>query len=123
MSNKSVILVVDDSASIRKTASFFLEPHYDVKEAKNGFNALAAVQDYKPDLILLDVVMPEMDGHSTFLAIRQNPKFEDTPIIFLTGKDGPFDMAYAHQMGCDDYLSKPFTEVELLEKVRLHLRR
>lgn len=123
MSSKPLILVVDDSASIRKTAVEWLEKSYEVKEAKNGFTALAAVQDYLPDLILLDVIMPEMDGHTTFLAIRQNPKFEDTPIIFLTGKDGPFDMAFAHQMGCDDYLPKPFLESELLEKVRLHLKR
>lgn len=119
---KPVIMVVDDSRSILETAQNFLGDSYEVVQVKNGFSALAAVQDRTPDLIFLDVVMPELDGYSTCLAIKDNPQFSDLPIIILSSKDSPFDKAHGEQMGCDDYLTKPFSEEDLKAKVRQHLR-
>ena len=119
---KPVIMVVDDSRSILETAQNFLGDSYEVIQVKNGFSALAAVQDRTPDLIFLDVVMPELDGYSTCLAIKDNPRFSDLPIIILSSKDSPFDKAHGEQMGCDDYLTKPFSEEDLKAKVRQHLR-
>ena len=121
MNTKPVILIVDDSQSIRKAAIDFLGSSFEVKEAKNGFTALAAVHDYKPDLILMDIMMPEMDGYNAFLVIKNNPMFQDVPIIFLSGKDSPFDKAYGEQMGCSDYLTKPFEPKSLLAMVKKHL--
>lgn len=119
---KPVIMVVDDSRSILESAQRFLGDAYEVIQVKNGFSALAAVQDRTPDLMFLDVVMPELDGYSTCLAIKDNPRFSDLPIIILSSKDSPFDKAHGEQMGCDDYLTKPFTEEDLKAKVRQHLR-
>lgn len=120
---KPVIMVVDDSRSILLTAQNFLKDDFEVATVKNGFSALAAVQDHHPDLLFLDVMMPELDGYSTCLAIKDNPQFADLPIIILSSKDSPFDKAHGRQMGCDDYLTKPFSEEELRDKIRQHLRR
>lgn len=120
---KPVIMVVDDSRSILASAQRFLGNEFEVIQVKNGFSALAAVQDFKPDLMFLDVMMPELDGYNTCLAIKENPEFSDLPIIILSSKDSPFDRAHGEQMGCDDYLTKPFDEKELKEKVAQHLRK
>ncbi len=120
---KPVIMFVDDSNSILETAKGFLRDDFDVKLVKNGFTALARIQDFKPDLLFLDVIMPEFDGYNTCLALKENPQFADMPIIILSGKDSPFDKAIGEQMGCDDYLTKPFEEDQLREKIRQHLRR
>lgn len=120
---KPVIMVVDDSRSILDAANRFLHGDYEVVSVKSGYSALAAVIDKRPDLLFLDVIMPELDGYATCLAIKNNPQFADLPIIFLSGKDTPFDKAYAQQVGCDDYITKPFDEQTLREKVRQHLRR
>lgn len=121
--NKPVIMVVDDSNSILQTAEKFLHNDFNVVPVKNGFTALAHIQDYKPDLLFLDVIMPDFDGYNTCLALKENPQFSDMPIIILSGKDSPFDKALGEQMGCDDYLTKPFTEEALRAKIRQHLRR
>ena len=121
--NKPVIMVVDDSNSILQTAEKFLRNDFTVVPVKNGFTALGHIQDFKPDLLFLDVVMPDFDGYKTCLALKENPQFADMPIIILSGKDSPFDKALGEQMGCDDYLTKPFLEEELREKIRQHLRR
>ena len=119
---KPVIMLVDDSLSILEAASKFLGDAYTVVPVKNGFSALAAVQDHKPDLLFLDVVMPQLDGYNTCLLLKENPQFSDLPIIILSSKDSPFDKAHGEQVGCDDYLTKPFDAPALHEKVRKHLR-
>lgn len=121
-SQKPVILLVDDSRSILETAKAFLGNDFVVKVARNGFSALAAVQDYQPDLIFMDVVMPELDGYNTCLAIKANAQLSHIPIIILSSKDSPFDRAYGETMGCDDYLTKPFEERDLRAKIAQHLR-
>lgn len=115
------IMVVDDSKTILRTAKMFLEPTYSVVPVDNGYSALAAVIEVKPDLVFLDVMMPRLDGYRVCMTIKNNPEFADLPIVFLSSKDSPFDRARGLNMGCDDYLIKPFTRESLLESVRRYL--
>lgn len=115
------IMVVDDSKTILRTAKMFLEPAYEVIPVDNGYSALAAVIEVKPDLMFLDVMMPRLDGYRVCMAIKSNPAFAKLPIVFLSSKDSPFDRARGLNMGCDDYLIKPFTRETLIESVRRYL--
>lgn len=120
---KPTVMVVDDSRTILESAKLFLGDNYNVVLVKNGFSALAALEDHRPDVLFLDVVMPQLDGFNTCLAIKDNPDFQQLPIIILSSKDSPFDKAHGRLMGCDDYLTKPFTQQGLLASVRKHLQR
>jgi twitching motility two-component system response regulator PilG len=112
-----VVMVVDDSKTIITTARVFLEEICDVIVVEDGFLALARLQDVKPDLIFLDVMMPRLDGYTTCMAIKQNPEFADIPIVMLSSKDSPFDKARGHLMGCVEYLTKPFSKSAIQETV------
>ncbi len=116
------ILVVDDSSTILNTTKRFLEPAYEVVCSDDGFRSLAVIQQLQPDLLLLDVMLPRLDGYQICMTLRNNPLFEHMPIIFLTGKDGPFDKARGRLVGGSDYLVKPFENIALLDVVRRHLR-
>jgi len=116
------ILVVDDSKTIRRTAEALLEQAgYRVVTARDGFEALALTADERPDLILVDVMMPRLDGYQTCALIKHNPRFRHIPVIMLTSKDGLFDRARGRVAGSDEYLTKPFTREELIEAVLRHL--
>lgn len=117
------IMVVDDSKTILRTAKMFLEPHHRVVPVDNGYSALAAVIEVKPDLLFLDVMMPRLDGYKVCLAIKNNPSFANMPIVILSSKDSPFDKARGLNMGCDDYLLKPFSRESLLECVDQYLNK
>lgn len=116
------VMVVDDAQTILRCTKSFLEPAYEVIPVSDGFSALAAIQDMRPDLLLLDVSMPRLDGLTTCQAIKQNPDFTQLPIIFMTSKDSAFDKARGTQMGCDDYITKPFQKEDLLSKIQAFLR-
>ena len=117
----ATIMVVDDSKTILRTAKMFLEPAHRVIPVDNGYSALAAVIEVKPDLIFLDVMMPRLYGYRVCMSIKNNPAFANTPIVFLSSKDSPFDRARGLNMGCDDYLIKPFTRESLTESVEKYL--
>jgi DNA-binding response OmpR family regulator len=115
------ILVVDDEATIRETLQYNLEREgYQVATASNGPEALEAARQEKPDLIVLDLMLPELDGLSVCRAIRQE---QDTPIIMLTARTGEMDKIIGLESGADDYVVKPFSLGELLARVRAVLRR
>jgi DNA-binding response OmpR family regulator len=115
------ILVVDDKASVRKLVQEYLvEQGYRVVTADNGQNALHVARNEKPDLILLDIMMPEMDG---FEFVRIFRKEKDTPIILLTAKLEETDKVLGLELGADDYVTKPFGMRELLARIRAVLRR
>lgn len=120
--NQPIVLIVDDSKTILRTAKLFLEPAYRVEPVDDGYKALAAVEEIRPDILFLDVMMPRLDGYKVCQAIKNNPAYEDMPIVILSSRDSPFDRARGTMMGCDDYLTKPFTKEQLLESVRKHLR-
>jgi len=112
------ILVIDDSNTIRRSAEIFLKAgQHDVMLAEDGFDALAKVSDYRPDLIFCDILMPRLDGYQTCAIIKRNAKFSGVPIVMLSSKDGVFDKARGRMVGAQDYLTKPFTKDQLLKAV------
>lgn len=115
------ILVVDDKANMRRLLQEYLtEQGYVVTTAENGRVALFAARHEPPDLILLDIMMPEMDGYTFLQSYRQSAQ---TPIIFLTAKVEETDKVIGLELGADDYITKPFGMRELLARVRAVLRR
>ena len=117
------VLVIDDSNTIRRSAEIFLKQGgHEVLLAEDGFDALAKVNDYQPDLIFCDILMPRLDGYQTCAIIKRNRRYADLPVIMLSSKDGLFDKARGRMVGSQDYLTKPFTKDQLLEAVRLHLK-
>lgn len=112
------ILVVDDSNTIRRSAEIFLKAgKHDVVLAEDGFDALAKVSDYRPDLIFCDILMPRLDGYQTCAIIKRNAQFSNVPVVMLSSKDGVFDKARGRMVGAQDYLTKPFTKDQLLKAV------
>ena len=113
------VLVVDDSNTIRRSAEIFLKQGgYEVLLAEDGFDALSKINDFKPELIFCDILMPKLDGYQTCAIIKRNPRFAATPVVMLSSKDGVFDKARGRMVGCQDYLTKPFTKDQLLQVVQ-----
>ena len=117
------VLVIDDSNTIRRSAEIFLKQGgHEVVLAEDGFDALAKLSDYKPDLVFCDILMPRLDGYQTCAIIKRNPAFAAVPVIMLSSKDGLFDKARGRMVGSQDYLTKPFTKDQLLQAVQQHRR-
>jgi DNA-binding response OmpR family regulator len=115
------ILVVDDEARLRDVVHMNLEmEHYYVLEAANGLEALEQLRDHLPDLVVLDVQMPEMDGFETLRHIRE---VSTVPVIMLTVRQSEQDKIHGLDLGADDYLAKPFSPRELLSRIHALLRR
>ena len=113
------VLVIDDSNTIRRSAEIFLKQGgHEVLLAEDGFDALAKVNDYQPNLIFCDILMPRLDGYQTCAIIKRNARFSDVPIVMLSSKDGVFDKARGRMVGSQDYLTKPFTKDQLLQTVQ-----
>ena len=113
------VLVIDDSNTIRRSAEIFLKQGgHQVVLAEDGFDALAKLSDYLPDLVFCDILMPRLDGYQTCAIIKRNPQFAKVPVIMLSSKDGLFDKARGRMVGSQDYLTKPFTKEQLLQAVR-----
>ena len=113
------VLVVDDSNTIRRSAEIFLKQGgHEVLLADDGFDALAKVNDYQPQLIFCDILMPKLDGYQTCAIIKRNPRFTHTPVVMLSSKDGVFDKARGRMVGSQEYLTKPFTKDQLLQAVQ-----
>jgi DNA-binding response OmpR family regulator len=116
-----MILVVDDKASVRRLVQEYLAEHgYRVVTAGDGRQALYAARHEKPDLILLDIMMPQMDGFDFLRAYRRE---KDTPVILLTARLEESDKVVGLELGADDYITKPFSMRELLARIRAVLRR
>ena len=117
------VLVIDDSNTIRRSAEIFLKQGgHLVVLAEDGFDALAKLSDYEPDLVFCDILMPRLDGYQTCAIIKRNPQFAGVPVIMLSSKDGLFDKARGRMVGSQDYLTKPFTKDQLLLAVQTHRR-
>lgn len=115
------ILIVDDEPRIRDFVQMNLElEHYCVIEASNGLDALEKLRENLPDLVVLDVMMPEMDGFETLRAIRE---VSTVPVIMLTVRQNEQDRIHGLDLGADDYIAKPFNPRELLSRIRALLRR
>jgi twitching motility two-component system response regulator PilG len=116
------VACVDDSISIQKSVEFFLQGRgYEVRTIANPLKALNELFSFKPDLILLDIAMPRLDGYEVCGMLRKSNIFRSTPVIMLTGKDGFVDRVRARMAGATEYLTKPFGERELLDIVDKYL--
>ncbi len=117
------VMVIDDSKTIRRTAETLLSKEgCEVITAIDGFDALAKIADSHPAIIFVDIMMPRLDGYQTCALIKNNPDFQGTPVIMLSSKDGIFDRAKGRIVGCDQYLTKPFSKDELLSAIRDHVK-
>jgi DNA-binding response OmpR family regulator len=115
------ILVVEDEISLQETLAYNLKKQgYSVHTASTGGQALKSAREIKPDLILLDIMLPEMDGFEVCRTLRQEM---NTPILMLTARDDEIDRVVGLEVGADDYLTKPFSMRELLARVKAMLRR
>ena len=113
------VLVIDDSNTIRRSAEIFLKQGgHDVLLADDGFDALSKVNDYEPDLIFCDILMPRLDGYQTCAIIKRNVRYAGVPIVMLSSRDGVFDKARGRMVGSQEYLTKPFTKDQLLQTVQ-----
>lgn len=115
-------MLVDDEPQLVDLVKMRLEANdYDVAVAFNGEEGLKKAQEETPDLVLLDVTMPQMDGYTVASKLRQLEQTKSIPIIMFTAKSAPDDVARSHQLGAVDYIVKPFDQLVLLEKVKKHL--
>ena len=118
------ILVVEDSGMARKmVVDTLVKENYSVFEAVDGEEAVAMVEEVKPDLVLLDLILPKLDGYEVLEIIRGNEKYKRIPVIALTSRDALFDKLKGKMRGTDEYLTKPVKPDELIDKVVKHLAR
>ena len=116
------VLVVEDQPDSRQIIRDMLAPtDYEITEAENGEEALAAITQQRPDLILMDVQMPIMDGYTATRRIKADAALRSIPIIAVTSYALSDEEKKARAAGCDDYVSKPFSPRQLLAKIRQHL--
>jgi chemosensory pili system protein ChpA (sensor histidine kinase/response regulator) len=112
-------LVVDDSITMRRVTQRLLERNnMRVITAKDGIEALEVLQDHMPEIVILDIEMPRMDGYEFAGNVRNTPETADLPIIMVTSRTGEKHRARAIELGINDYLGKPYQEHELLDAIR-----
>jgi two-component system, OmpR family, KDP operon response regulator KdpE len=115
------VLIIDDETTLAEMVSLRLEPKgYEILSARNGTEGIRMAYQHHPDLIILDVMMPEMDGWETCRRIRE---LSDVPIVMLTAKVNEEDVVRGFRLGADDYVKKPFSLQELEERIRVILKR
>lgn len=119
----STILVVDDNKeNISVIGGLLKDLKYRIAIATSGIKALELVEEHEVDLILLDIMMPEIDGYEVCRKLKENPKTRGIPVIFLTAKTDPDDLVKGFDLGAVDYVTKPFNKAELIARVNTHLK-
>jgi two-component system, OmpR family, response regulator ResD len=117
------ILIVDDEASVVEVISLYLQREgFRVRSAANGTEALLALQAERPSLVILDIMLPHIDGTTLIRRMRENPAL-DVPVIMLSARSQETDRIYGLELGADDYVAKPFSPAELVSRVKAVLRR
>ncbi len=112
------VLVVDDSKTVRRKASALLaEQGWTVVTANDGFDALAKVVEFRPSIVITDIVMSRLDGYQTCALIKNNADFQHIPVVMLSNKDGLFDRARGRVVGADAHLPKSHTDAQLVDMV------
>ena len=115
---KAKILLIDDEADLVETIQWMLQSSgYDIVSATNGKEGLELATRERPDLIVLDIRMPVMDGHEMLKRLRGNPDMKDIPVIMCTMSDEIWDITEASQYKICDYITKPFNGLDLIEKI------
>lgn len=113
------LLIVEDETSILVPLRFLMEQNgFTVIAVESGEAALAALTDFQPDLILLDIMLPGMDGFEVCQRVRSNPAFRHVKIVMLSAKGGDIDVTKGLAVGADDYIPKPFSNKEVVRRVR-----
>ncbi len=124
MSNEIKVLIVDDEEDILEFVSYNLSKEgYQIQTASNGTEALQKAEEFSPDLIILDIMMPGMDGIEVCTLIRENKNLKNTLIIFLTARSESFTQVSALESGGDDYITKPVKPIVLKSRVKAIIRR
>ncbi len=122
MTTQDTLLIVDDTPENIAVLFNFLSGHgFKILVAENGEDALENAQDERPDLILLDVIMPGIDGFETCRRLKSNPPTQEIPVIFITALSDTLDKVKAFKLGAVDYITKPFQQEEVLARVNTHL--
>jgi CheY-like chemotaxis protein len=113
------VLLVDDSETVLQFERMILRGlGLELSSAKNGVQALDQIAVQKPDLVLLDIMMPDMDGIETLRRLKESPSMQNIPVVVVTTKGDPELVKQAFEVGCDDYVTKPVDKVELLAKIK-----
>ena len=115
---RTILIVEDNQADRTRLEKLLGDAGYLVSTAENGSQALAAVKRCRPDAILMDVNMPEMDGFAATRALRGDADTKDIPVVLVTSKDQKADRAWGQMLGAKGYVSKPYTDEALLQQVR-----
>ncbi|NVL49997.1 response regulator [Pseudomonas syringae pv. actinidiae] len=122
MTDKKRVMVLDDSKTIRTTTEGYLrELGYEVQCCTDGINGISHILSFDPDILLIDMEMPRLNGLETVRLIRGNSKYKNTPIVMLSSKDGMFDMALATDAGANDYIVKPPEKGAIQTVIEKHL--
>jgi DNA-binding response OmpR family regulator len=120
---KDRILVADDNQNIRDALTYLLEDEgYELIIARDGAEALRQVREFRPELVFLDVMMPEVNGYDVCRTIKSDPELKGTYIIILTAKGQVAEQELGKESGADQYIVKPFSPVDILSIVRKHFR-
>lgn len=123
LTSKSVIMIVDDQpANLKVLSDLLLQYDFDVLVAKDGQNALQKLKRVTPDLILLDILMPNLDGFETCKALKENIETQDIPVIFMSALSDPVDKVKGLTLGAVDYITKPFQQEEVITRINIHLQ-
>lgn len=119
MSDKKRILLVEDEANLRELVKARLEANgYEVATVADGFNAIVQARRLRPDLIILDLMIPNIDGYAVCRVLKSTPELSSIPIIMFTARTSLDDMRRGKEMGADAYLTKPFRPEEMLDKIQ-----
>lgn len=122
--DRQTVLIVDDDQSIRSMLGFvFDDEGFDVREASDGHEALELLEADAPDAMVLDLMMPRVDGHGVLRARRERDLAADTRIVILTAKSDPSDAVWCWELGADEYVNKPVDPEKLLREVQMLLKR
>jgi len=115
--DKRKILIVDDEPNVRKLLRTVLKKKFTVLEAEDGSQAVNMASAEKPDLILMDIMMPKMDGYTSCYALKSEPSTKSIPVIMLTAIDLKLNLQLSKELGADGYITKPFNSRDLLDNV------
>lgn len=121
--NKKILIIEDDTIIRENTAEILELGNYDVVKAENGKEGVAKAKEFLPDLIICDIMMPELDGYGVLYILSQNPETASIPFIFLTAKTEKNDLRKGMELGADDYLTKPFDEMDLFKAIEGRFKR
>ena len=122
MTTAKKILIVDDDPNILLSVEFLLVKNgFDVIVARNGMEAIEAIEESVPDIVLLDIMMPDVDGYVICEFIKKNERTRNAKVIFLSAKSGEADISFGYEMGADLYMIKPFSTRTLLEQINILL--